>query len=60
MAAKTTTYANGRKKPAPKPKHVAINVALPVALHRKLRVKAINDDLTLPQAVAAAITAWAK
>ena len=39
---------------------VAINVSLPVQLHRKLRVRQIEEDLTLAEAVEAAVTAWVK
>lgn len=39
---------------------VSINVALPTAVHRKLRVKALHENMTLAEAVTAAVTAWAK
>jgi len=41
-------------------KTVAINVQLPEALHRKLRVKALHEGKTVGEAVVAAITAWTK
>lgn len=43
-----------------KSKTVAINVQLPEAVHRKLRVKAINQQMTLAEAVAAAVQAWTR
>lgn len=39
---------------------VTINVAVPVALHRKLRIRAINEDLTLSEAIAAAVKEWTR
>jgi hypothetical protein len=52
-----TTNTKPRKPPA---KTVAINVALPQAVHRKLRVKALNQEMTLAEAVAAAVAAWTR
>jgi len=37
---------------------VGINVAIPYDLHRKLRIKAIQLDLTLVEAVTAAVETW--
>ena len=39
---------------------VAINVPLPETVHRKLRLKAVREDLTLAEAITAAVTAWTK
>jgi predicted HicB family RNase H-like nuclease len=41
-------------------KTVGVNVNLPATVHRRLRVKAINADLSLTQAVTAAVEAWVK
>ena len=38
---------------------MTINVPVPIALHRRLRVKAINEGMSLKDAVTAAIEAWA-
>jgi hypothetical protein len=40
------------------PDTVTINIHLPRELHRLLRVKSLNEDLTLTQAVIAAIGEW--
>jgi hypothetical protein len=37
---------------------VSINVSLPAHLHRQLRIKAITEDLSLTEAVAAAVGEW--
>jgi hypothetical protein len=39
---------------------VSVNVAIPVALHRAVRIKTLTDDLTLAEAVTAALQAWVK
>jgi hypothetical protein len=53
--ARTTTT---RKKPAPKKPVTGINVLIPSALHRRFRVKAFNDGLTMAEAVEAAVREW--
>ena len=37
---------------------VFINVAIPVALHRRLRIRQITDDLVMRDVVTAALEAW--
>lgn len=39
---------------------VGINVKVPAALHRKLRVKALQNELTLSDAIEAAVAAWVR
>lgn len=39
---------------------VAVNVALPTPVHRKLRVKAIQENMTMAQAVTAAVVEWTR
>jgi len=39
---------------------VGVNVNLPVAVHRRLRVKAINNDLSMTQAITEAVAQWVK
>lgn len=53
-----TTPAGKSKKSSPKT--VAINVQLPESVHKKLRVKALNQGMTLAEAVTAAATAWSR
>jgi hypothetical protein len=52
--------SKSRNTKATNDRAVAINVALPASVHRRLRVKAINDDMTLTQAVTAAVEQWTK
>ena len=40
------------------PVEVSINVPLPADLHRKVRIKAVVDDMTIKDAVIAALEAW--
>lgn len=55
MATKSTTP----RKSAQKQKDtVGLNVHLPTAVHRQLRVKAITEGLDLSEAIAAAVTTW--
>lgn len=57
----TPTPAKPRRRvTAKKPTHVSINVALPVAVHRALRIKAIQEGIDLAEAVTAAVKAWTK
>lgn len=65
MAANTnslTTASRVRRKPKPKGsgKTVTVNVALPASIHKKVRMKAIADELTLEQAITAACECWTK
>ncbi len=39
---------------------VGINVQLPAALHKQVRMKAFDKGLTLEKAIAAAAAAWVK
>ena len=39
---------------------VTINVAIPTPLHRKLRVRAINEGMTLSEAIGAAVKEWTR
>jgi len=41
-------------------KTVAINVQLPESVHRKLRLKALHQGMTLAEAVTAAVNGWAR
>ena len=50
-----TTTPNKTDKPT-----VAINVTLPADLHRRLRVRCINDGIQLKEAVTEALTLWLK
>jgi hypothetical protein len=55
MAAKTTkpkATQNGA------PDVVTINVAIPRDLHRALRVRAVMEDMTMTEAITAAVTEW--
>ena len=37
---------------------VTVNIPLPVDLHRALRLKAVASDLTMKDAITAAVAAW--
>jgi len=39
-------------------KTVAINVPLPLELHQRLRIRAITENITMREAVIAAIDEW--
>jgi hypothetical protein len=39
---------------------VGVNVPIPTALHRKLRIRAIQEDMTLAEAIAAAVKEWTR
>ena len=55
----TTRKTKPAPKPAPKGKEtVGINVAIPAALHTRLRIKTINDGLSMSEAIEAALRAW--
>lgn len=56
--AKTPTKNAARS--AKRKETVSINVSLPFALHRQLRVKAIENDLDLAAAISAAVAVWIK
>ena len=62
MAAQNTltTAAKTRRKPKSTGKTVAVNVALPAAVHKRVRMKAIAEELTLEQAINAACECWIK
>jgi hypothetical protein len=45
-------------EPDPERETVSINVPLPGALHRQLRIRAISDDMSVKDAVIAAITEY--
>jgi hypothetical protein len=45
-------------RPRNQTEQVGVNVNLPFDLHRKLKIKQIQLDLTLTEAITAAVTAW--
>lgn len=47
-----------KTKQANKQEHVGINVLVPSALHKRLRIKALNDGLSLSEAIEQAVKAW--
>jgi hypothetical protein len=57
IRAMPNTTSNAKSK---SPKTVAINVQLPIAVHRKLRLKALHQEMTLAEAVTAAVSAWTR
>ena len=52
--------SKARRKPKATGKTVAVNVALPAAVHKRVRMKAIAEELTLEQAITAACECWIK
>jgi hypothetical protein len=54
----TSTAKRSTVVKLPTPQTVAINVALPVEVHRRLRIKAIEEGLQLKDAIAEAIECW--
>jgi post-segregation antitoxin (ccd killing protein) len=46
-----------RKSTTTKPQ-TGVNVLLPSALHKRLRVKAFNEGLTMAEAIQAAVREW--
>ena len=59
MPSKTTT--NSKRTTVvklPPPRSVSVNVALPVEVHRRLRIKAIEQNLQLKDALTEAIECW--
>jgi hypothetical protein len=53
MPYKTKTKADGELEPV-----VSINLPLPQALHRKLKMAAASEGLTVRQAVVLAVEFW--
>ena len=51
-----------KTKPAqvPEQKEVSMNIAIPADLHRRVRVKCLNDGVQLKQAVEAGLREWIK
>jgi hypothetical protein len=37
---------------------IAVNIPIPAELHRRLKIKAITEDLSMREAITAAIEAW--
>ena len=68
--ATTTTRKRPSRKAAPDPIEglvtspsseqtlVGINVRIPYDLHRQLKIKLIQQDLTLPEAITLAVDRW--
>ena len=54
----TTTSKRTTVVKLPTPKSVSVNVALPVEVHRRLRIKAIEQNLQLKDALTEAIECW--
>jgi hypothetical protein len=41
-------------------KKIGVNIHVPAALHRRFRIAALEADMTLADAIIAAMTDWAK
>jgi hypothetical protein len=56
----TTRNTTTKTRPPVEPQEVSINVPLPADLRRKVRIKQATDDISLKDAVVAALTEWVK
>jgi hypothetical protein len=45
---------------SPAKSHVAINVDVPIDIHRRFRIVALEQDMTLAEAIVAAMDDWAR
>ena len=61
MTPKSDTPANklvSGKVAASPPKRIGVNISLPPDLHRRLRIRALENDVTMAEAIELAIAAW--
>lgn len=60
MMAKTDTDSATTEPKSNDPNRVFINVAIPIELHRRLRIRQITDGTVMRDVVTAALEAWLK
>jgi post-segregation antitoxin (ccd killing protein) len=58
MADTSTKTRNTKTKPAAADRGVGVNVTIPTALHRRLRVRALNEGMSMADAIEAAVKTW--
>ena len=61
MTRKTDTTANklvSGKVAASPPKRIGVNISLPPDLHRRLRIQALENDVTMAEGIEQAIALW--